>query len=95
MRGRYWAAGLIGVEGPAACIAWTAKGRAGMGESIVFRRRSAEMRRSPRFNLMYEDLFEEAERREEAADVIESVAREDVFVNLCCSLELTEGGWVE
>lgn len=44
-----------------ACMAWTAKGRAGMGESIVFRRRSAEMRRSPRFNFMYEDLLEEAE----------------------------------
>lgn len=61
VRGRCWAAGLIGVAGVMACMVLMAKGRAGMGESIVFRRRSAEIRRSPRLNFMYEDLLDEAE----------------------------------
>ena len=52
VRGRCWAAGRMGVAGLIACMAWTVNGRAGIGESIVFRRRSAEMRRSPLLNLM-------------------------------------------
>ena len=77
------------------CMDWTANGRAGIGESIVFRRRSAEIRRSPRLNFMYEDLLDVAEWREEAAEVMEAVAREEVLVGACCSLELSEGGRVD
>ena len=77
--------------GLTACMVWTAKGRAGIGESIVFRRRRAEMRLSPRLNLIYEDLLEDAEWRDEAGEVKEAVASDEVWVGPCCPLELSEG----
>lgn len=72
-------------------MVWTANGRAGMGESMVFRLRMADMRRSPLFILIYDDLLEDAEFKDEVAEVREAVANEEVFVG-GCSFELSDGG---
>lgn len=72
-------------------MVWTANGRAGIGESMVFRLRMADMRRKPLLNLVYDDLLEDMERRDEAAEVREAVANDGVFVGRC-SLELSDGG---
>lgn len=72
-------------------MVWTANGRAGMGESMVFRLRMADMRRNPLFILVYDDLLEDAEFKDEVAEVREAVAKEEVFVG-GCSPELSDGG---
>jgi len=96
----------MGVAGLMAGMVWTANGRAGMGESMVFRLRMADMRRSPLFILLYDDLLEDAECRDEVAEVKEVVANDEVaevkevvandevFVGRC-SLELSDGGCVD
>lgn len=84
----------MGVAGLMACMVRTANGRAGMGESMVFRLRMADMRRSPLFILVYDDLLEDAECRDEVAEVREVVANDEVFVGRC-SLELSDGGCVD
>jgi len=65
-----------------------------MGESMVFRLRMADIRRSPLFILMYDDLLEDADFRDEAAEVREAVANDEVSVGRG-SLELSDGGFVE
>ena len=89
--GRCWAACRTVFAGFIGCIEWTANGRAGIAESMVFRLRIAEMRRRPLLIFRYEDLLEDVEWMDEAAEVREVVANDEVFVR-CCSLELSEGG---
>lgn len=84
----------MGVAGFMTCMAWIANGSAGIGESMVFLLRITDMRRRPFLILVYDDLLEVAEWRDDAADVSETVAKDEALVGRC-SLELSEGGCVE
>lgn len=90
--GRCWIAGRVGVAGLMAWMVWTAKGSAGIGESIVFRLRKVDIRRRPLLIFVYEDLPEDTERSDEAAEVTEVVGNEGVWNRRCSSLELSDGG---
>ena len=51
----------------------------------------ADMRRRPLFFFVYDDLLEDTEWRDEAVEVREAVAIDEVLVGLC-SLEVSDGG---
>ena len=66
-----------------------------IGVSMVLRRCNVESRLIPCFMSPYDDLRDVADSNEEAPEVIEAVVSDEALVGCCCSLELSDGGWVD
>jgi len=66
-----------------------------IGTSTVLRRHKVESRLIPRFISRDDDLRDVAESNDDAIEATEVVVTEDVFVGCCCSLELSDGEWVD